>query len=145
MEVCKPQDLVLMDTLTIGSSAHETRRAQVMSSLTSPTAEGGMGLNTVQVQEAITAATDSACELLYSHPVDPDHVSHELFQLLVWQHIYRVHCKYAHLRHALKLINHRSARIPLGRSSSRCCLRPRRPKGIRVCSIPPRCEEEMEP
>lgn len=61
-----------------------------MSSLTSPTAEGGMGLNTVQVQEAITAATDSTCQLLCSHPVDPDHVGHELFQLLVWQHIYLV-------------------------------------------------------
>jgi hypothetical protein len=120
-----------------------SRPKHVMSLLTSPTAEGGMGLNTVQVQKASTVATDSACGVLYSHPVDLDHVSHELFQLLVRQHIYGVHCNYAHLRHAQKLINHRSAGIPLGRSYSRCCSG--RPRGIRVCSISPRCEEGMEP
>ncbi|KAK3290392.1 uncharacterized protein B0H64DRAFT_57380 [Chaetomium fimeti] len=93
MEGYQLHKLVLRDTYTTGSSAHEARRAQAMSSLTSPTAHGGMGLNADQVHEAITAATGTACELFYSHPVDPDHVSHELFQLLVWQHIYLVHSR----------------------------------------------------
>lgn len=70
-----------------GPQAHQLRKSQVERMLLAPRHMGGAGLDIAAAANELRQAEETACRVLYQQDRDPAVVSHEFFELIVWQQI----------------------------------------------------------